>query len=166
MNTLRTILLSTLVLGLSALPSYAQTTPSCEDYRCSFQARLEADCPCTGMGNHGRYVSCVAHVINDLVKEGLPTKCKGQLKRCAARSTCGKEAQGFATCTTFQYGSCVTNADLTTTCDHDPSIACTVDTDCVVSSQCRLTRDAAGCEAAGGAVNLSPTCCSTCATPP
>jgi hypothetical protein len=166
MKSLPSLLFAALLLTFSAGSARAQEPLTCEDWRCSFQERLNTECPCAGNENHGRYVSCVAHVVNDLVKEGLPTNCKGKLKRCAARSVCGKEDRGFATCTSFEYGTCVTNPDTTTTCSHDPTIACTTDTDCLVSSQCRITRDAAGCEAAGGAVNLAPTCCSTCSTTP
>lgn len=146
----------------TSVPAFAQEPElTCEDYRCQFQARLEAECPCTGQTNHGQYVSCVAHIVNDLTKEGLPTNCKGKLKRCAARSICGKQDRGFATCTTNTYGTCVAGF-----CDNDTAVACTVDTECLISSECRFTRNAESCEANGGAVNLSPTCCSTCNTAP
>jgi hypothetical protein len=150
-------------LGLGSTARAQDTALTCEDYRCQFQARLETDCPCTGQSNHGRYVSCVAHLINDLVKEGLPTNCKGKLKRCAARSVCGKQDRDFHTCTTFQYGTCV--LDTTTqlsSCSNDPAVACLVDTDCVVSSRCKTTRHADTCE---GALDLAPTCCSNCVAP-
>jgi hypothetical protein len=140
---------------------------TCEDYRCEFQARLEAECPCDQQGNHGNYVSCVAHIVNDLVDEGLPTNCKGKLKRCAAKSVCGKQDRGFSTCTTYEYGTCV--IDETTqagACDFDPTVACTVDTDCVESTRCKITRHADRCTENGGALNLAPTCCSNCVTPP
>lgn len=166
MKTHTLVLSAILVLPFSASPARGQVTPTCEDWRCTFQERLDQECPCSAATNHGRYVRCVAHVVNDLTAEGLPTNCNGALKRCAARSVCGKEDRGFATCTTIQYGTCVTNPDLTTTCSNDPALACTADTDCVESTRCRITRDAEGCTAAGGAVNLSATCCSTCSTPP
>jgi hypothetical protein len=145
----------------------AQEELTCEDYRCEFQARLEAECPCDGQDNHGSYVSCVAHIVNDLEAEGLPTNCKGKLKRCAARSVCGKQDQGFSTCTTYDYGTCVID-EITQTgaCDFDPTIACTVDTDCVESTRCKITRHADRCTEAGGVLNLAPTCCSNCATAP
>jgi hypothetical protein len=162
---------TTAALILSAIfmsvgPASAQEL-TCEDYRCEFQARLEAECPCDGQDNHGNYVSCVAHIVNDLVDEGLPTNCKGKLKRCAAKSVCGKQDQGFSTCTTYEYGTCV--IDETTqlgACDFDPTIACTVDTDCVESTRCKITRHADRCTENGGALNLAPTCCSNCVTPP
>ncbi len=165
MKTLLTALLTTLVLSTGVGAANAQTPKTCADWRCEFQSRLDADCPCSGQPNHGQYVRCVASVVNDLVKEGLPTNCKGQLKKCAAKSVCGKEAQGFATCTSFQYGNCVDTGSGVLGCDFDPTKTCTTDADCLISSQCKFTRDAAACEAGGGFVNLSPTCCSTCAAP-
>ena len=169
MKTFLCAIFASLLLATTPGPVRAQTVaaPSCEDFRCEFQARLDQDCPCDAQSNHGQYVSCVAHIVNALVAEGLPTSCKGKLTKCAARSVCGKQAQDFSTCTTFVYGTCVLGDSATGTCDNDPAVACTVNTDCVVSSQCRITRHGDACVAAGGALNLSPTCCSTCAiTPP
>lgn len=164
MKALTTALLASVFLFMSS-GARAQDAPTCEDFRCQFQQRLETDCPCSEASNHGRYVSCVAHIVNDLVAEGLPTNCKGKLTRCAARSVCGKQAKGFATCTTFTYGTCLL-VDTTGTCDNDPTVSCTQDTDCVVSSECRLTRHQDACTEAGGFLNLAPTCCSTCSTAP
>ena len=36
-----------------------------------FQQQLETECPCDAQSNHGQYVRCVAHVVNDLVAAGL-----------------------------------------------------------------------------------------------
>lgn len=154
--------LTSLLLAVAAAPAAAQDEPSCEDFRCQFQTRLETECPCDGQDNHGSYVSCVAHIVNDLVAEGLPTRCKGKLKRCAARSVCGKQELGFVTCTTQTFGTCTNGV-----CDNDATLACASDTDCgVVSSRCRTSRSAERCEAGGGLVNLAPTCCSNCSTAP
>jgi hypothetical protein len=154
-------LASLLFLSLGSTPAPAQEELTCEDYRCQFQAQLDAECSCTEADNHGRYVSCVAHVINDLVEAGLPTNCKGKLKRCAARSVCGKQDR-FSTCTTTTYNPCVDGF-----CANDATIACTVDTDCgVAETTCKFTRNPEACEAEGGQLNLSPTCCSTCNTAP
>ena len=70
-------------------------------------ARSAADTACGGCANatnHGQYVSCVAQQANG--NASLPTECRGFVKRCAARSTCGKP--GFITC-------CKTKSDGTTT---------------------------------------------------
>ena len=69
-------------------------------------ARATADQSCTAAGdgcadapNHGAYVSCIGRAIPPLVNNGsLPKSCVGTLRRCAARSTCGRRAQGFVTC--------------------------------------------------------------------
>ena len=49
-------------------------------------------CPCDGgWKNHGEYVSCVAHVSQDLVKQGVITEDDRQTYMTnAAQSTCGK----------------------------------------------------------------------------
>jgi len=146
-----------LVIAAATTANAQATELTCDEWRCEFQDRVEARCPCSEQTNHGRYVSCVAHVVKELVADGLPTRCKGKLKRCAAKSVCGKE--GFSTCTIHEYGTCVEGV-----CSHDSNITCSADTDCLVSSQCRITRDTARCEAAGGVANLSPTCCSSCNT--
>ncbi|MFN2427259.1 MAG: hypothetical protein ABR587_12520 [Candidatus Binatia bacterium] len=160
------LFISTLFLFAAGPVAAQEEVPSCEDFRCQFQAAIEAECPCDGQSNHGRYVSCVAHIVKGLEAQGLPRNCKGKLKRCAAKSVCGKQERGFATCTTFEYGTCVANESLPSTCDTDPTIECTVDTDCVASTRCKITRHADRCLEAGGAVNLAPTCCSNCVTPP
>ena len=153
-------------LGLSSTARAQETALTCEDYRCQFQQRLLDECNCSSAGNHGRYVSCVAHLIKSLVDEGMPVNCKGKLQRCAARSVCGKQDRGFQTCTTFEYSTC--NIDpilLTGTCANDPLIACTTNTDCVISQRCKITRHAESCAGAGQFLNLSPTCCSNCVAP-
>jgi hypothetical protein len=157
-------LLASVFAMLLASVAQAQETKSCEDWRCEFQAALESKCQCGDQSNHGRYVSCVAHEINSLVDQGMPTNCKGKLQRCAARSVCGKQSRGFHTCTTFEYSTCTIDP-LTQlgACSHDPTVACAVDTDCVVSSRCRTTRRPESCpEAPAGALDLSPSCCSSC----
>ncbi len=70
------------------------------------RAQVTADCVCDQSDppavNHGDYVSCAAGVANDrsaLPPEDpnfLPTTCKGAVKKCAAKSACGKP--GFVSC--------------------------------------------------------------------
>jgi len=72
--------------------------------------QVATDCDCAGAVSHGAYVSCAAGVANARAKADpqlLPTYCKGAVKRCAARSTCGKP--GFVTC-------CRTSSAGTTKC--------------------------------------------------
>jgi hypothetical protein len=108
--------------------------------------------------NHGRYVSCVAHVVNGLAKDGtIPNNCRGKVKRCAARSICGKA--DFVTCHIPQLGTCDTS---TGTCEEDPTLPCTSDAQCVLGTRCKIAHSADLCMAKGGEVSTSPTCCADC----
>ena len=101
-------------------------------------ARQQANstCNCATATNHGAYVKCVAGVAKTLssgTNPSLPKTCKGAVKKCAAKSTCGKP--GFVTC-------CITKGATTT---------------------CKLKKDAASCTAKGGTPNNhSPSPCSSC----
>jgi hypothetical protein len=126
----------------------------CEPARCAVQAAVDAACPCDAATNHGKHVSCVAHVVKDLSRQGLvPTNCKGKVKRCAARSTCGKKP-GFVTCT-VPTDVCDPG---TLTCLGNPTLACATDADC--GTRCRTKSSAEKCPAPG--VVGSGTCCASC----
>jgi len=154
----RFLLLFTASLSfLGAAP--AQAAPvDCEPARCAVQTALDAECPCDAARNHGRHVSCVARVVNRLSREGaIPTNCKGKIRRCAARSVCGKP--GFVTCR-VPTSTC----DLSTgTCAADASLACATDLDC--GSRCSVKRTAELCLARGGEVGAGSSCCSDCSAP-
>ena len=146
------------LLAVPAARALAQI--DCSAARCAAQAAI-AQCPCDA-DNHGRYVSCVAHAVNQLARDGtIPPNCKGKVTRCAARSTCGKP--GFVTCLIpTEFGTC----DLTSTpgtCAVGTSVVgdgtCAADTDCVVSTRCTIKRAADLCTAAGGAVGTNSSCC-------
>lgn len=48
--------------------------------------------PCQPWKNHGQYVSCVSHAVNDLVKQGVITRDEGdELVSSAAQSDIGKK---------------------------------------------------------------------------
>ena len=137
-----------------ALPGgiFAQTgPPDCEAERCAAQAAINRDCPaCSEASNHGRYVSCVAHVVKQNVSPG----CRGKAIRCAARSTCGKP--GFVTCER-PTDTC----DLSTgTCAGNPTQTCATDFDC--GTRCSIKSSADRCTAAGGQVGASSSCCPGC----
>jgi len=140
-----------------ALPGgiFAQTgPPDCEAERCAAQAAINRDCPaCSEASNHGRYVSCVAHVVKRTVSPG----CRGKAVRCAARSTCGKA--GFVTCE-IPTDTCDLSAGSPGTCVGNPSISCTTDFDC--GTRCRIKSSDVRCTAAGGRVGASSTCCPAC----
>jgi len=65
------------------------------------RAAVEGTCTCSSEDppavNHGQYVSCAVGVVNQRANDNLlPPYCKGFVKRCYARSTCGKP--GFVAC--------------------------------------------------------------------
>jgi len=107
-------------------------------------ARAAADAACAAEGNgcdtapsHGKYVSCIAHqakILSTGENAPLPTTCKGAVKKCAARSVCGKQDKGFATC-------CLTNSSGEVKCK---------------------TRKAENCTEAGGVVGTCASCCDAC----
>jgi len=97
------------------------------------RAQADQKCHCASATDHGQYVKCVAEVANDAVTAGtLPTTCKGAVKKCAAKSTCGKP--GFVSC-------CVTKNGVT---------------------KCKISKDSATCAAKGGSVGNCPSCCDAC----
>jgi hypothetical protein len=106
-------------------------------------ARSTADETCTAAGegcsnapNHGTYVSCIGHVIPGLVTGGLPKSCVGTVRKCAARSTCGRQVRGFVTC-------CITTNKS--------------------EKLCKVERNAAVCAGRGGCTGSFVSCCDACA---
>src|SRR5262249_33594601 len=101
------------------------------------RADAAATCDCATASTHGKYVSCVAHVVNDAVGSGnLRAACRSQITHCASRSTCGKP--GAVTC-------CRTSAK--------------------GKASCSIRKSATSCRApAGGtaSVGTSPSCCDGC----
>jgi hypothetical protein len=150
-----------LVIGLPALATAGR--PDCEPARCAVQTAIAAQCPsCDGAGNHGRYVSCVAHIVKQLVADGtVPGNCKGKVVSCAARSTCGKP--GFVRCL-FPTDTCVVDpATGLGTCAANPALACVTDLDC--GAKCKTKSSADRCTTHGGTVGGSGSCCASCASP-
>src|SRR5207237_7737083 len=90
---------------VAALGVASIATARCTDSRVA-QVRAQINQQCTCTGNHGRYVSCVAHAANAAGRNGdLDVNCKGAVTRCAARSTCGHKT-GFVTCSTCSPAPC------------------------------------------------------------
>ena len=129
------ILATAIAIGFPTLGAAAR--PDCEPARCAVQLAIAAECTCETATNHGRYVSCVAHVVKRFSDQGLiPTNCKGKVTRCAAHSTCGKP--GFVTCL-IPTDTC----DLTTGfCVDDPTIPCLTDVDC--GAKCKIKSSSDG----------------------
>lgn len=60
-----------------------------EALSCAFLACLESN-----YNNHGAFVSCIAHLTNDMMKAGIITgKQKGVIQNIAGKSDIGKPAQ-------------------------------------------------------------------------
>jgi len=90
-----------MAFGLAAgAHAKGQISPECQAERCAAQAAIDTACPCDSASNHGKYVSCVAKTAKALISK----KCKGQVVRCAAQSTCGKS--GFTTCQFTSENKC------------------------------------------------------------
>jgi hypothetical protein len=115
--------------------------PGCSDAGAATatRARIAARCDCTGL-DHGAYVKCAVRVVNGDVKAGtLPKSCRGAVKRCAAKSTCGRS--GFVAC-------CRTTAKGV--------------------RKCSIKKGARGCKAPKGGsfcVGLQTSCCDPCSGP-
>jgi hypothetical protein len=142
-------------LGAVALSASAASAGCNDPDLATVRDRILAACPCTG--NHGQYVSCVAHAVRDAVRsEELDTNCKGKVVRCAARSTCGKK-DGFVTCTVCVPGTCTGGF-----CD-DGVTACVDSTTCApVVDRCSTKSSAEHCAALGGIVGEGRCCHASC----
>jgi len=157
------VLLAGLVTLAFVAPAAADKV-DCEPARCAAQAAILRECPsCDGADNHGRYVSCVAHVVKRLVTDGtVPVNCKGKVVRCAARSTCGKP--GFVRCL-FPTDTCVVDATSGLgTCASNPTLACVTDLDC--GSKCKTKSSSERCTTRGGFDAGSGSCCPGCGGSP
>src|SRR5262249_53512755 len=61
------------------------------------RAQIDGVCDCAGAPSHRAYLRCATGVIRRAIKaRALPAACRDTLKRCAARSTCGRS--GFVAC--------------------------------------------------------------------
>ena len=133
LGVVRALLAVTFLTVTARLASAVACDPSGGDAASVAAARAAVDgaCDCALAPNHGTYVRCAAGVLNGL-PGGLRKECKGTVKKCYARSTCGKP--GFITC-------CVTKGGSTT---------------------CKTQRDAATCTAKGDIPSAATSCCDAC----
>lgn len=101
------------------------------------RAAIDATCPCDGFVRHSDYVKCARLVLAGRANAGqLNPACRGQVERCAARSTCGRA--GAVTC-------CRTNSRNKT--------------------RCAIKRSADRCKAPSGGSACTgsfPSCCDAC----
>lgn len=132
------IFVTVAIIGTTTTTSSSTTTTTTPPCGPAERARIEAECNCDGAANHGGYVRCAAHLAKDAVKAGTLSRSEAHLvKRCAARSTCGK--RGFVAC-------CRTNAKGV--------------------ERCSIKHGAAKCKApkrGSARVGSRPSCCDACA---
>jgi hypothetical protein len=142
-------------------------------------AAIAAECPCAGPAviegeqpswrNHGHYVRCVAKYVNRLRRSDCVTRDERRpLKRCGARSTCGKE--GRVLCCVPKGNACTDPApgDLVQegVCEHDSAIPCDVDDDCT-TMKAGMAADETTCIDEGGqAVGEGSVCTADCTPTP
>lgn len=174
------------LLGVLAMPAAVLAMPpagkgkpapvSCPVPPATVASMVAEACPCAGRmledgsteawKNHGKYVSCVVRLRNQLRKAGCLTDDeKRSLARCAARSTCGKSK---TLCCFYDTGTCddPMPGDLTAAgvCSNDALLVCDTDADCTKSHS--RVRDAEECVADGG-VDVGPgSVCQACPPPP
>ena len=167
MSRVLTGLSAALILGLLSVPGIAQSERplACpndvllpnDECPADVGAAAATCCPCDGFRNHGKYASCVAHATNTLRRAGcLDKEARRSLKRCAARSTCGKP-EGYVTCCVQRPGVCLNGLCART----DPPQECTTDETCPPIPKCRLKRNAEMCLAKHG-VPGTGSCCNSC----
>jgi hypothetical protein len=92
------------VLMLSLLAPAAVAFARCGDdaadqFELAFaRAQVAADCPCATAPDHRTHVRCADGIATMRVENGiLSSACRRVVKRCAARSTCGR-GPGFVAC--------------------------------------------------------------------
>ena len=124
-----------LVLGLlvKAVSAGAACDPSSEPDKTDVaNARLAVatNCDCAGAATHGAYVSCAVGQADAVLTN---KSCASFVKKCAARSTCGKH--GAVTC-------CLTTAN---------------------GTKCKIKKDTAHCTLRHGTVGACTSCCDSCA---
>ena len=102
------------------------------------RTQVASQCDCANAPDHGTYVRCAADIastdagLDPMDPNFLPSNCKGKVKKCAAKSTCGK--LGFVTCCVTKNGAPV----------------------------CKTKKDAEHCTAKSGTVGSCRSCCDSC----
>jgi hypothetical protein len=128
-----TATLAALVLVGHAGAAAARCGAESADAVAAARAQVETECGCARAASHALYVHCALSVARTRAANGLlPKSCKRSVKRCAAKSVCGK--RNAVTC-------CITRKGRT---------------------KCRIKKKAAKCLAKGGCVGIFPSCCDAC----
>lgn len=98
-------LLALAVLAGTGGPAHA-ACDSPEDIAAVAATRALADtrCDCATALTHGEYVRCVTRVANEEVGAGrLDRFCRRHVRKCAAKSTCGRPTSYYPCCRTDRY---------------------------------------------------------------
>ena len=131
----RLLLLAAAVLLATADAAAARCgdRPGESDALAEARAQVDSVCGCAGTRSHREFTACALRVARERVTAGtLPKRCRGAVKRCAAKSTCGRP--NAVTC-------CITRKGRT---------------------RCRVKKSAARCLAKGGCVGSWASCCDAC----
>ena len=154
MNPMKTVLAAVAVLFAAVAVSHA-APPAPGTCPADVGAALAEACPCDAPSwkNHGKYVSCVVRLRNQLRKDGcLDDVAKREIARCAARSTCGK-AEAVLCCTYDTSGVCddpVADGTPAGVCSNDAAVACDTSADCVTVGAPKVSKSEQACSASGG----------------
>ena len=97
-------------------------------------AQSEGACSCLDAATHGEYVRCVRRSATRFGAGSLPPNCRGDVRRCAARSTCGKASGSVACCIALAGGR----------------------------SRCSMKRSPEACVGAGGSPSTGSCCDAVC----
>jgi hypothetical protein len=160
---MKALLVVALLLAAARVPARAQI--DCEPARCAAQPTIDARCPCAEAATHGAHVRCVAQVLKELAADAtIPVRCKGPIRRCASRSTCGRRPGTVVCERPVVSGTCLVGLGFCS--DPAGSILythpCSSDADCVLESRCRISASAERCVARGGTVATRTSCCAAC----
>ena len=131
---MRSLVLLVLVAASSAYAlAPCGNAPGDDQMVAAARAAVDATCNCAGVATHAEYVRCAADVARARVEANeLRPQCRGAVRRCAAKSTCGKP--GAVACCRVRNGV----------------------------PRCSIQRDATRCGARGGTVDPATSCCDAC----
>ena len=69
------------------------------------RASMEERCPCAAATDRGAYTRCAKRVVEEAVTANqLPAYCAATVKRCATKSTCGRDPGAVTCCRTTSSG--------------------------------------------------------------
>ena len=105
--------LSALFVSLALLAASAGVTlAACTSPQCPNDTIVEpvrqmiaASCDCAGVSSHKQYLRCAKEVMKGAIRaQTLPAECKRTVRRCEARSTCGRIKSAAVCCVPKRQG--------------------------------------------------------------